>query len=159
MGTSRYRFVKSNDKKILPRVKPRQIGRMVETVISCKWSLTVLDLVVRGIARPGEMERSIEGLSAKVLNNCLRRLVEFNVLEKRSYAEIPPRVEYRFTTFGMKFREMLEALDALEVDFEAARAAARRVERSATASSARIVSADDESAQRRHATDGAPQRH
>lgn len=136
--------MKNNDKKILPRVKPRQIGRMVETVISCKWSLTVLDLVARGIARPGEMERSIEGLSAKVLNNCLRRLVEFNVLEKRSYAEIPPRVEYRFTTFGMKFREMLEALDALEVDFEVARAAARRIERPATASGARIASADDE---------------
>jgi DNA-binding HxlR family transcriptional regulator len=149
--------VKNNDKKILPRVKPRQIGRMVETVISCKWSLTVLDLVVRGIARPGEMERSIEGLSAKVLNNCLRRLVEFNVLEKRSYAEIPPRVEYRFTTFGMKFRKMLEALDALEVDFEAT-AAARRVERSATASIARIASADDESAAQRYAADGAPHR-
>ena len=158
MGTSRYRFVKTNDKKILPRVKPRQIGRMVETVISCKWSLTVLDLVVRGIARPGEMERSIEGLSAKVLNNCLRRLVEFNVLEKRSYAEIPPRVEYRFTTFGMKFREMLEALDALEVDFEVAKAAARRIERSATASSARIASADDESAHQLHAADGATHR-
>lgn len=111
---------------------------MVETVIGCKWSLTVLDLVVRGIARPGEMERSIEGLSAKVLNDCLRRLVEFNVLEKRSYAEIPPRVEYGLTAFGMKFRKMLDALDALEVDFEVAKAA--------TASSARIASADNDSA-------------
>jgi DNA-binding HxlR family transcriptional regulator len=91
---------------------------MVEIVIGCKWSLTVLDLVVRGIRRPGEMERSVDGLTAKVLNDCLRRLVEFHVLEKRSYPELPPRVEYAFTEFGEKFVKLLDALDALETDFE-----------------------------------------
>jgi DNA-binding HxlR family transcriptional regulator len=68
------------------------------------------------------MERSIEGLTAKVLNDCLRRLVQFGVLEKRSYQEIPPRVEYRLTEFGWKFRRALDALDALEADLKAARA-------------------------------------
>jgi DNA-binding HxlR family transcriptional regulator len=116
--------MKTNEKKMLRRVAPRRVGRMVETVIGCKWSLTVLDLVEREITRPGEMERSIEGLSGKVLNDCLRRLVEFRVLEKRSYPEIPPRVEYQLTEFGRKFRSMLDALDALEVDFEAAKPSA-----------------------------------
>jgi hypothetical protein len=67
---------------------------MVETVVGCKWSLTVVDLVQRGIRRPGAMERTVEGLSAKVLNDCLRLLVSYGVFEKRSFAEIPPRVEY-----------------------------------------------------------------
>ena len=49
------------------------------------------------------------GLSAKVLNDCLRRLVEFRVLEKRSYPEIPPRVEHGLTAFGRKFRKTLNA--------------------------------------------------
>jgi DNA-binding HxlR family transcriptional regulator len=93
---------------------------MVETVIGCKWSLTVLDLVEQGIVRPGEMERSVEGLTAKVLNDCLRRLVQFKVLDKRSYPELPPRVEYGLTEFGWKFRGTLDALDALEADFVAA---------------------------------------
>ena len=88
----------------------------------------------------------IEGLSAKVLNDCLRRLVEFKVLEKRSYAEIPPRVEYDLTEFGMKFRKTLDALDALEADFEVAKASTRRIERSATVPSGEIISADDDSA-------------
>jgi DNA-binding HxlR family transcriptional regulator len=126
--------MKSNEKKISPRVAPRLVGRMVETVIGCKWSLTVLDLVSRDIVRPGEMERSIEGLTAKVLNDCLRRLVQFRVLEKRSYPEIPPRVEYRFTEFGWKFRRTLDALDALEADFEAARADTARTGRMETPS-------------------------
>lgn len=99
---------------------------MVETVMGCKWSLTVLDLVARGIVRPGEMERSIEGLTAKVLNDCLRRLVEFKVLEKRSYPEIPPRVEYGFTEFGRRFGAALDVMDALEADFEAAKATPAR---------------------------------
>ncbi len=108
---------------------------MVETVIGCKWSLTVLDLVARDILRPGEMERSIEGLTAKVLNDCLRRLVQFRVLEKRSYPEIPPRVEYSLTEFGRKFRRTLDALDALEADFEAARASTVRIGHPPTPSS------------------------
>lgn len=107
----------SQAQKISRRVPPRHIGRMVETVIGCKWSLTVFDLLDLGICRPGEMERSVDGLSAKVLNDCLRRLVEFKVLEKRSYPEVPPRVEYGWTDFGQKFRQTLNQLDALEAEF------------------------------------------
>ena len=60
------------------------------------------------------MERTVEGLTAKVLNDCLRLLVSYGVLEKRSYPEVPPRVEYYFTPFGRKFVETFKFLDALE---------------------------------------------
>ena len=112
--------MKANEKKISRRVPPRHVGRMVETVVGCKWSLTVVDLVKRGIRRPGAMERTVEGLTAKVLNDCLRLLVSYGVLEKQSYPEVPPRVEYRFTTFGRKFVETFRMLDNLE--FSLARA-------------------------------------
>ena len=106
--------MKANEKKILRRAPPRRIGRMVETVVGCKWSLTIVDLVERNIRRRGAMERSVEGLTAKVLNDCLRVLVSYGILEKRSYPEVPPRVEYRFTAFGLKFAETLKMLDTLE---------------------------------------------
>lgn len=106
--------MKTSAKKIPRRVPPRHIGRMVETVVGCKWSLTVVDLVRRGIRRPGAMERTVEGLTAKVLNDCLRLLVSYGVLEKRSYPEVPPRVEYFFTTFGKKFIETFKRLELLE---------------------------------------------
>jgi DNA-binding HxlR family transcriptional regulator len=95
-----------------------RVGRVVETVVGCKWSLTVLDLVAQGIVRPGAMERSTAGLSAKVLNSCLRRLVTYQLLTKRSYPEIPPRVEYALTEFGVKLRHTLAALNALEAELE-----------------------------------------
>lgn len=106
--------MKTGEKKIARRLPPRRVGRMVESVVGCKWSLTVVDLIQRGIRRPGAMERTVEGLTAKVLNDCLRVLVSYDVLEKRSYPEVPPRVEYYFTPFGRKFVETFKFLDALE---------------------------------------------
>ena len=78
---------------------PQQSARMVETIFGCKWSLTVYQLLAHGINRPGEMVRSVEGLTTKVLNECLRRNVKFGILERLSYPETPPRVEYRVTPF------------------------------------------------------------
>lgn len=87
---------------------------MVETIYGCKWSLTVYQLLAHGINRPGEMVRSVEGLTTKVLNECLRRNVSFGILNRISYPEIPPRVEYVVTPFGKKFLRILGALKKLQ---------------------------------------------
>lgn len=87
---------------------------MVETIYGCKWSLTIYQLLAHGINRPGEMVRSVEGLTTKVLNDCLRRNVAFGILARISYPEIPPRVEYVVTPFGKKFLRILGALKRLQ---------------------------------------------
>jgi DNA-binding HxlR family transcriptional regulator len=89
---------------------------MVENIVGCKWSLTVLSLVRSGVHRPGAMEHAVEGLSAKVLNERLKKLVRFGILTKKSYAEIPPRVEYTLTAFGRKFSGLIEQIETLESD-------------------------------------------
>lgn len=105
-----YAMAKKNDHR--PDVK-----RMVENIIRCKWSLSVLDMINRGINRPGAMERNIEGLTTKVLNERLRKLVRFGIIEKRIFPEIPPRVEYSLTSFGNKFIGLLDEIDRLEAEF------------------------------------------
>ncbi len=60
------------------------------------------------------MEHAIDGLSAKVLNERLVKLVRFGILEKTSFAEVPPRVEYRLTPFGREFSALLDQVDQLE---------------------------------------------
>lgn len=55
---------------------------MVETIYGCKWSLTVYQLLANGINRPGEMVRSVEGLSTKVLNDCLKKNTDFGIIER-----------------------------------------------------------------------------
>ncbi len=87
---------------------------MVEDVLGCKWSVAVLQLIRQGVCRPGAMERSVEGLTTKVLNERLRKLVRYEVLLRESYPEIPPRVEYKLSPFGKKFVDILEAIKELD---------------------------------------------
>lgn len=87
---------------------------MVEDIVGCKWSLTTLELIQKGINRPGAMVREVDGLSTKVLNERLSKMVRYGILEKISYPEIPPRVEYRFTDFGKRFSLILDNIKNLQ---------------------------------------------
>lgn len=87
---------------------------MVEDIIGCKWSLTVLTLVRAGVTRPGAMQRRVEGLTAKVLNERLRKLLRYEIIEREVFAEVPPRVEYRLTKFGERFGAVLDQITALD---------------------------------------------
>lgn len=87
---------------------------MVEDIVGCKWSLAVLGAVRRGVRRPGAMEHAIEGVSKKVLNERLRKLVRYGILEKHAFPEMPPRVEYRLTPFGESFSEVMDGVERLQ---------------------------------------------
>ena len=93
---------------------------MVESIIGCKWSLTVLSLVRKGVRRPGEMEHAIDGLSGKVLNERLLKLMRFGILAKETFAEVPPRVEYRLTPFGEQFGKLIDDVDELHATMQTA---------------------------------------
>ena len=108
--------MKSQEKIFTRKSAPEKSARMVETIFGCKWSLTVFQLLANGINRPGEMVRSVEGLSTKVLNECLRKNIEFGILDKISFNETPPRVEYQVTEFGQKFIKILDELEKLQND-------------------------------------------
>jgi DNA-binding HxlR family transcriptional regulator len=97
---------------------PPKVSRMVEDIVGCKWSLAVLGAVRGGVCRPGAMEHAIDGLSKKVLNERLAKLVRFGILDKQAYAEMPPRVEYRLTAFGDRFCGLLDGIDALQREID-----------------------------------------
>lgn len=109
----------NSKEKIFPRkLSPTQSARMVETIYGCKWSLTVYQLLASDINRPGAMVRSVDGLSTKVLNQCLKRNVEFGILEKITFNEVPPKVEYKITELGVKFLKILDQLDSLQEEID-----------------------------------------
>ncbi|GIU22819.1 MarR family transcriptional regulator [Shewanella hafniensis] len=109
----------SNEKIISRKSPPERSARMVETIYGCKWSLTVYQLLASGVQRPGEMVRCVEGLSTKVLNQCLKKNIEFGILDKVIYNELPPRVEYQVTEFGQKFLHILDELEKLQQEIDA----------------------------------------
>lgn len=100
------------------RAAGTRISALVEDVIGCKWTLHVLAQVRAGVTRPGRLVRTAEGLTTKVLNERLAKLVRYGVLEKISYPEIPPRVEYRLTPLGERLNGILDAIDALQKDVD-----------------------------------------
>ena len=105
-----------NPKKNTPRIQPDGLGSMVESIIGCKWSMIVLQMLREGVNRPGAMERAVPGLTAKVLNERLRKLVRFGIAERKVFPVVPPHVEYRLTTFGRKFISALRGLEKLQAE-------------------------------------------
>lgn len=99
---------------------------MLEQIVGCKWSMTVLGLILRGVVRPGAMERAVPGLTAKVLNERLRKLMRFGIVERHEFPEIPPRVEYRPTDFGRRFSRLLDDIEALQHEVDENAASAQR---------------------------------
>ncbi|QHS10687.1 helix-turn-helix domain-containing protein [Sinimarinibacterium sp. NLF-5-8] len=95
-------------------VHPTRITALLEDVLGCKWSWSILRAIHAGTIRPGQIERAIPGLSTKVLNERLRKLVAHGVLEKTEFPEVPPHVEYGFTDLGNKFLAVLQQIEALE---------------------------------------------
>lgn len=102
------------DKKNSLNQKENNVGRMVESIIGCKWSLSVLRLIRIGVNRPGEMQRNVDGLTTKVLNERLTKLYKFGIIDKKIYPETPPKVEYNFTEFGQKFLQIVDVVENLQ---------------------------------------------
>ena len=90
------------------------VADVFENCVGCKWTIHVLTQIRRGVRRPGELARTAEGLSTKVLNERLSKLVRFGVLAKTSYPQIPPRVEYDLTTFGNRIAQILDEVHKLK---------------------------------------------
>jgi DNA-binding HxlR family transcriptional regulator len=90
------------------------VSAMVEDIVGCKWSLSVMRLVRDGVKRPGAMQKAVDGLSTKVLNERLRKLQRFGILDKQSFPEVPPRVEYQLTDFGRQFSALLDGVERLQ---------------------------------------------
>lgn len=85
--------------------------------MGCKWTLHILMQIRSGVNRPRALVKTKKGLTTKVLNERLAKLVQFGILDKFSYPEVPPRVEYRLTSFGQEFVEILDRLEALHQKF------------------------------------------
>ncbi len=69
-------------------------------IISGKWTLLILRDLSKGINRFSALERSLAGISPKTLSERLKGLERAGIVTRKSYAEVPPRVEYTLTSMG-----------------------------------------------------------
>ena len=66
----------------------------------CRWTILILRDLFTGTKRFGELKKSPNGVSQKVLTAYLRSLEEKGIIEREVFPEVPPRVEYRLTDLG-----------------------------------------------------------
>jgi DNA-binding HxlR family transcriptional regulator len=104
--------------KIMPRLTSRRVDVLLEDVIGCRWSFSVLRAVAGGVRRPGALERHIDGISAKVLSDRLRTFTRAGIFERVLFPEIPPRVEYGLTAFGKKFVSLVKQAEKLQRELD-----------------------------------------
>src|SRR3954470_5268357 len=77
-------------------------------IICGKWTILVIRDLAEGRTRFCELERSLAGISPRTLSLRLRALEEQEIVERHTYPEVPPRVEYSLTDKG---RALLPLID------------------------------------------------
>jgi DNA-binding HxlR family transcriptional regulator len=73
---------------------------LVREVLYGKWKIHLLYFISQGDKRPGELQRKIPGATRRVLSVQLNQLEEHELISKKIYAELPPKVEYSLTALG-----------------------------------------------------------
>jgi DNA-binding HxlR family transcriptional regulator len=77
-------------------------------IVCGKWTLLLVRDLAEGRSRFCELERSLQGISPRTLSLRLRALEDEGIVERHTYPEVPPRVEYALTEKG---RALLPIID------------------------------------------------
>ena len=79
-------------------------------LIGDKWKVLILRDLMPGTKRFGELKKSIGNVTQKVLTAQLRDMEEKGLVNRKVYAEVPPRVEYTLTELGYSLKPILDAM-------------------------------------------------
>lgn len=94
-----------SNKKILDCPVATTIG-----LIGNKWKLLTIRDLLGGTKRFGELRKSLTGISQRVLTENLREMENDGLLNRKVYAEVPPRVEYSLNKTGLSLNQIINAM-------------------------------------------------
>lgn len=80
-------------------------------LISNKWKVLIIRDLLDGTKRFSELKKSINNISQKVLTSNLREMEENDLLTRKVYPEVSPRVEYTLTDIGYSLKTLLDDMD------------------------------------------------
>ncbi|MGL1920785.1 MAG: helix-turn-helix transcriptional regulator [Hyphomicrobiales bacterium] len=97
-----------------PKFTPEQLFCPTETaleIIGGKWKGMILYCLLQKTMRFNELMRTIPNITQRMLTKQLRDLEKYEIVERKVYAQIPPKVEYSLTAHGEELRPILDALE------------------------------------------------
>ncbi|MFB6366038.1 winged helix-turn-helix transcriptional regulator [Paenibacillus elgii] len=79
-------------------------------IIGGKWKSLIICLLMSGVKRTSELQRNIHGISQKVLIQQLRELEKDGLVKRHVYQQMPPKVEYSLTEYGVTANKIVEVM-------------------------------------------------
>lgn len=79
-------------------------------VLGGRWKPAILCRLMHGTLRYGELKKSIDGISERMLVAQLRELESDGIVQRKVFPEVPPRVEYEMTALGLTMRPVISAM-------------------------------------------------
>jgi DNA-binding HxlR family transcriptional regulator len=90
---------------------PNCPSRDVLELIGSKWSMLILCVLYDRKTRTGDLKRTVNGISQKMLTQTLRQMEQNGIVNRISYPEVPPRVEYELTTLGYSLGDLVVKME------------------------------------------------
>ena len=79
-------------------------------LIGDKWKVLIIRDLLTGTKRFGELKKSLDGITQKVLTNNLRQMESSGLILRKVYAEVPPKVEYSLSNTGLSLKPILDSM-------------------------------------------------
>ena len=80
------------------------------SILSNKWKCLILRDLLTGTKRFNELNKSIIGISAKVLTENLREMENDGIINRKTYAVVPPKVEYSLSAKGEELKPIIDLM-------------------------------------------------
>lgn len=99
------------------KITPRCPIRTTLEMLGGKWRLLIIGEIGQGNVRYGELKRAIPDISEKMLVQELKNLIENELVNRKNYGEVPPRVEYSLTNKGQKALALIEPIKNFGLEY------------------------------------------
>ncbi len=86
--------------------------QLTTNIIGGKWKPLTLYYLQDGVHRFGQLQKLIPAATKKMLTQRLRELERDDIIRRKVYAQVPPRVEYSLTRHGQSLKPILESMSA-----------------------------------------------
>jgi len=88
-----------------------------QEILQGKWAILIMHYIADGPVRFNELRREMPKMTNATLSTQLKRLENFGLIERKSYNEMPLRVEYSLTDIGEKFRQVFDSIEKFGLEY------------------------------------------